>query len=153
MVRDPGKPVIGLVACAIVFVVPPTVKSMMVADEAVHDTRWAAGAWMDGHFPPGTNIVLIDKYAYRPAAQGWGEEDIWTIDDRDESLDPDGSGDPAPYFVLSSFRYQRYLDSPDADPERTAYYRQVMKYRLVKEFNPEWLSYGFHSPTILIYQK
>lgn len=148
-----GKPALGLVACALVFVVPPTVKSMMVADEAVHDTRWVAGAWMDAHFPPGTNIVLIDKYPYRPAAKGWGEEDIWTIDDRDESLDPDGSGDPAPYFVLTSFRYQRYLDSPDADPGRTAYYRQVMTYRLVKEFQPKWLSYGFHSPTIRIYQQ
>ncbi len=148
-----GRPVLGLVACAIVFVVPPTVKSMMVADEAVHDTRWVAGAWMDAHFPPGTTIVLVDNLTYRPVAHGWDVVDIWTVDDRVESLDPDGSGDPAPYFVLTSFRYQRYLDSPGADPERTAYYRQVMKYRLVKEVKPKWLSYGFHSPTILIYQK
>lgn len=148
-----GKPVLGLVACTAVFVVPPALTSMMVADEAVHDTRWVAGAWMDKHFPPGTNIALIDNHMYRPAAQGWGEEDIWTVDDRGESLDPDGSGDPAPYFVLSSFRYQRYLDSPAADPKRTAYYRQVMKYRLIKEFKPQWLSYGFHSPTILIYRQ
>jgi hypothetical protein len=28
-----------------------------------------------------------------------------------------------------------------------------MTYRLVKEFKPKWLSYGFHSPTILIYQQ
>ena len=30
--------------------------------------------------------------------------------------------------------------------------RQVMRYQLVKEFKPKWLSYGFHSPTILIYR-
>ena len=148
-----GKPVLGLVACALVFVVPPTVKSMMVADEAVHDTRWVAGAWMDEHFPPGTRIALIDNHQYRPVAHGWDVEDIWAVDDRGDSLNPDGSGAPRPYFVLTSFRYQRYLDSPDADPERTAYYRQVMSYRLVKEFKPKWLSYGFHSPTILIYQQ
>ena len=148
-----GKPVLGLVACAVVFVVPPTVKSMMVADEAVHDTRWVAGAWMDAHFPPGTRIVLVDNRMYRPVAHGWDVEDIWSVDDRGDSLNPDGSGDPAPYFVLTSFRYQRYLDSPGADPERTAYYRQVMSYRLVKEIKPKWLSYGFHSPTILVYQQ
>jgi 4-amino-4-deoxy-L-arabinose transferase-like glycosyltransferase len=147
-----GKPVLGLIACAVVFVAPPALTSMMIADEAVHDTRWVAGAWMDAHFPPGTHIVLADNNMYRPAAEGWGEEDIWFIDDQKESLNPNGSGDPAPYFVLSSFKYQRYLDSPAADPKRTAYYRQVMKYRLVKEFKPKWLSYGFHSPTILIYR-
>jgi 4-amino-4-deoxy-L-arabinose transferase-like glycosyltransferase len=148
-----GRPVLGLIACAAVFVVPPTVKSMMIADEAVHDTRWAAGAWMDAHFPPGTHIVLVDNHMYRPAAKGWGQHDIWTVDDRGDTLNPDGSGSPRPYFVLSSFRYQRYLDSPAADPKRTAYYRQVMSYRLVKEFKPKWLSYGFHSPTILIYRQ
>jgi 4-amino-4-deoxy-L-arabinose transferase-like glycosyltransferase len=148
-----GKPVLGLVACAVVFVVPPTLKSMMIADEAVHDTRWVAGAWMDDHFPPGTNIATIDNHQYRPVAHGWDVDDIWYVDDRGETLDPDGAGNPAPYFVLSSFRYQRYLDSPAVDPKRTAYYRQVMGYRLVKEFKPKWLSYGFHSPTILIYQQ
>ena len=148
-----GRLVIGMVACAVVFVVPPAVKSMMVADEAVHDTRWVAGAWMDANFPPGTKIVIVDNRMYRPVAHGWDVEDIWTVDDRGDSLNPDGSGDPAPYFVLTSFRYQRYLDSPEADPERTAYYRQVMSYRLVKEIKPKWLSYGFHSPTIQIYQQ
>jgi hypothetical protein len=147
-----GRPVLGLVACAVVFVVPPAVKSMMIADEAGHDTRTVAGAWMDAHFPPGTHIVLIDNHQYRPVAHGWDVEDIWIVDDRNDSLNPDGSGDPAPYFVLSSFRYQRYLDSPAADPKRTAYYRQVMGYHLVKEVKPKWLSYGFHSPTILIYR-
>jgi len=147
-----GRPILGLIACAVVFVVPPAVKSMMIADEAGHDTRTVSGAWMDAHFPAGTRIVLVDNHMYRPAAKGWDEEDIWTVDDRGDSLDPDGSGDPPPYFVLSSFRYQRYLDSPAADPKRTAYYRRVMKYRLVKEFTPKWLSYGFHSPTILIYR-
>jgi 4-amino-4-deoxy-L-arabinose transferase-like glycosyltransferase len=147
-----GRPALGLIACALVFVVPPLAKSMMVADEAAHDTRTVAGAWMDAHFPPGTHIVLVDNHMYRPAAKGWGKHDIWTVDDRGDTLDPDGSGDPRPYFVLSSFRYQRYLDSPEADPQRTAYYRHVMSYRLVKAFRPRWVSYGFHSPTILIYR-
>jgi hypothetical protein len=94
--------------------------------------------------------VLVDNHMYRPAAKGWGKHDIWTVDERGDTLDPDGAGKP--YFVLSSFRYQRYLDSPAADPKRTAYYRTVMGYHLVKEFKPKWLSYGFHSPTILIYR-
>ena len=147
------KPALALAACAVVFVVPATVKSMMIADEAGHDTRTVAGAWMDRHFPPGTHIVLVDNRMYRPVAHGWDVEDIWYVDDRGESLNPDGSGDPPPYFVLTSFRYQRYLDSPGADPKRTAYYRQVMSYRLVKAFEPKWLSYGFHSPTIRIYRQ
>lgn len=148
-----GRPILGLAACALVFVVPPALKSMMIADEALHDTRTVAGAWMDARFPAGTHIVLVDNRMYRPAADGWGEEDIWNVEDRGDTLNPDGSGSPPPYFVLSSFRYQRYLDSPAADPERTAYYRRVMTYRLVKEFKPKWLSYGFHSPTIRIYQQ
>ncbi|HUP99662.1 MAG TPA: glycosyltransferase family 39 protein [Aeromicrobium sp.] len=148
---DMGKPVLALVACALVFFVPPAVKSAMVADEAVHDTRWVAGAWMDTHLPPGTHIVLVDNHMYRPAAEGWGKHDIWKVEERGDTLDPSTSGD-RPYFVLTSFRYQRYLDDPAADPRRTAYYRAVMRYPLVKRFEPKWLSYGFHSPTILIYR-
>jgi hypothetical protein len=147
-----GKPAWGVAACALAFVVPPAVKSMMIADEAVHDTRIVAGAWMDAHFRPGTRIVLIDNHMYRPAADGWDKKDIWKVEERGDSLNPDGSGDPRPYFILSSFRYQRYLDAPKADPKRAAYYRTVMGYRLVKAFKPRWLSYGFHSPTILIYR-
>ncbi|MFL6089743.1 MAG: ArnT family glycosyltransferase [Aeromicrobium sp.] len=145
-----GKPALGLILCALVFVVPPTVKSMMVADEAGHDTRIVAGTWMDAHFRPGTHIVLVDNHMYSPAAKGWDAHDIWYVEDRRDSLDPSGAG--RPYFVLSSFRYQRYLDSPATYPKRTEYYRHVMGYRLVKAFRPKWLSYGFHSPTILIYR-
>jgi len=145
-----GKPVLGLALCAIVFVVPPIVTSAMIADEAGHDTRTVAGHWMDAHLPAGTHIVLVDNHMYRPAATGWDVHDIWYVEDRGDTPDPSGAG--RPYFVLSSFRYQRYLDSPDSYTKRTAYYRHVMGYRLVKAFKPRWLSYGFHSPTILIYR-
>lgn len=147
-----GRPKLGLAACTAVFIIPPAVISCMIADEATHDTRTIAGAWMDAHFPPGTKIALVDSRQYRPAAKGWGDVDIWRIDNRRDKWDPSGTGDPPPYFVLSSFRFQRYLDYPEADPQRTAYFRHVMGYHLVKKFEPRWRTYGFHSPTLLIYQ-
>jgi len=61
--------------------------------------------------------------------------------------------DPPPYFIISSFSYQRYFERPDAVPPWTRFYRRIMQeYILVKEFRPRWLTYGFHSPVIRIYQ-
>jgi hypothetical protein len=145
-----GRPLVGLVACAAVFVIPPTVKSLMIADEAGHDTRLVAGAWMDAHLPRGARVAVDTGSRDLPVAKGW--DGTWRVEDREDTLDPKPNGEPAPYFVLSSFKYERFLESPRAVPERTNYYRQVMRYQLVKEFKPRWLTYGKHSPVIRIYR-
>jgi hypothetical protein len=145
-----GRPVVGGVVCAVVFVIPPTLKSLMIADEAGHDTRLIAGEWMDAHLPAGTRVAIDTGSRDLPVASGWDAG--WQVEDREDTLDPLAAGEPAPYFVLSSFKYQRFLDAPQAVPERTKYYRAVMRYRLVKEFRPRWLSYGKHSPVIRIYR-
>jgi hypothetical protein len=143
-------PAVGAIACAALFVVPPAVKSVMIVDDAVHDTRLVAGRWMDAHIPAGARVVKVDDAAYLPASDGW--KNRWQVEDRHASLNADASGKPVPYFVVSSFGYQRYLDSPEAIPARTAYYRTLMHYRLVKSFEPRWLTYGKHSPVIKIYR-
>jgi hypothetical protein len=144
------KPAIAMAACAALFVAPPLVKSLMVDDEAVHDTRLVAARWMDAHIPAGSRVVRVDDSSYLPPAKGW--EHGWDVEDRDDSLDASASGKPVPYFVISSFGYQRYLESPDDVPEQTAYYRKVMSYHLVKSFEPRWFSYSKHSPVIQIYR-
>lgn len=144
------KPAVAATLCAAVFVVPPTVKSLMVDYEAVHDTRLTAGRWMDAHIPAGSRIVIVEDSSYLPAAKGW--DTAWDVDKRRKSLDASASGKPVPYFVISSFGYQRYLDSPDDVPARTAFYRTVMRYHLVKSFEPRWFSYSKHSPEIKIYR-
>lgn len=145
-----GKPIVGLIVCALAFVVPPTVKSLMIAYEATHDTRSVAAAWMDAHWPRGTRILLIDNHMYLPPFQRRAHG--WSIEERGDNPNLRNLGESPPYLVITSFRYQRYLDAPAADPKRTAYYRTVMRYPLVKKFEPTWLSYGFHSPTILVYR-
>jgi hypothetical protein len=144
------KPAVGVLVCAAVFIVPPTVKSAMIADEAGHDTRLVAGRWMDAHIPAGSRIVVVEHSSYLPAAKGW--DSTWHVEHRRKNYNPSADGKPVPYFVISSFGYDRYLDSPNDVPKRTAYYRTVMKYHLVKSFEPKWLSYGKHSPEIKIYR-
>jgi hypothetical protein len=134
----------------LLFVVPPLLKSAMIADEAVHDTRILAGAWMDRELPAGVRIVIAEDWTNLPVADGW--TGAWTVDQREGTLDPSPGGPPAPYFVVSSFKYQRFLDAPDAVPARTAYYARVMEYPLVREFRPRWLTYGKHSPVIRIHR-
>jgi len=144
------KPALAATLCALVFVAPPLVKSLMIDNEAVNDTRFIAGKWMDAHIPAGSRIVTVEDSSYLPAAKGWDK--AWDVDKRRKSLDASASGKPVPYFVISSFGFQRYLDSPDDVPKRTAFYRKVMSYHLVKRFEPRWFSYSKHSPEILIYR-
>ncbi len=147
----PSPAVIGI--CAALFVLPPLAKSLLIADEALHDTRTIAGAWMEQAIPPGSNIVVTELSAYLPVSQHWGKE--WRVLNLDQFLEmPPGWHDQqAIYFVVSSFTYQRYFDHPEAVPWRTRFYYVIMdKYQLVREFAPRWLTYGFHSPVIRIYQ-
>lgn len=149
--RLPSPAVYAL--CVALFVLPPLVKTVLVADEALHDTRTVAGKWMEQAIPPGANIVVTEPMAHLPASQYWGRE--WRVffpEQIPELLSARGA-EPPPYFVISSFSYQRYFDYPDAVPPWTRFYRRIMQeYILVKEFRPQRLTYGFHSPVIRIYQ-
>jgi len=138
---------------ALLFVLPPLAKSLLIANEALHDTRLVAGAWMEQTIPPGAKIVVTEALRHLPVSRYWGRE--WQVLYPDQAPDLDSAwrdGSP-PYFVVSSFTYQRYLDHPEAVPQRTEFYRRLMdRYRLVMEFRPRWLTYGAHSPVIRIYQ-
>jgi len=139
--------------CAVLFVLPPLANTLLIADEALHDTRTVAGAWMEQAIPPGSHIVVTEQPAYLPVSHYWGRE--WRVfpPERIPELLSARGADPPPFFVLSSFTYQRYLDHPEAAPQWTRFYRRIMsEYRLVKEFRPRWFTYGFHSPVIRIYQ-
>jgi hypothetical protein len=139
--------------CAALFVLPPLVKSALVADEALHDTRIVAGAWMEQAIPTDSDIVVSDSPSNLPVSDFWGRE--WRVytPERLRELYGGRRESVPPYFVFSSFSAERYLESPDAVPQWTRYYVRIMEgYRLVKEFRPRWLTYGFHSPVIRIYQ-
>jgi hypothetical protein len=137
--------------CSVLFIAPPLVKSLLISDEALHDTRIIAGEWMEQNIPPGAKIVVTEDATGLPVSTFW--RDRWRVEDRDRNLDTSWAGDAPPYFVLSSFKFQRYLDNPDAAPERTAFYRKVMsEFTLVKEFRPRWFTYGKHSPVIRLYR-
>lgn len=139
--------------CAALFVLPPLAKSLLIADEALHDTRMVAGAWMEQAVPPGAKIVVTAQPAYLPVSERWGRG--WGVfpPEKIPELLSSSAAEPPFYVVISSFTYQRYLDHPDAVPQWTRFYRRLMEqYRLVKEFRPRWLTYGLHSPVIQIYQ-
>lgn len=132
---------------------PPAVRSTQITDEALHDTRIIAGAWMDDHLPAGTRIVVAEDRTTLPVSSRWDGD--WLVEDWTDRAGAHALLDrtTAPYVVVSSFRYQRYLDYPDAVPERTRFYRSLMAdYALVREFRPRWLTYGKHSPVIRVYR-
>ena len=149
--KAPSAAVYGL--CAALFLLPPLAKTLLIADEALHDTRVAAGVWMDQAIPPGSHIVVTEPAAYLPVSQNWGREwRVFAPDQMGELFSAWRGGVPF-YIVVSSFTYQRYLDSPEAVPQMTRFYRRIMgEYQIVKEIHPRWLTYGFHSPAIRIYQ-
>lgn len=142
---------VALVCCVAVFVAPPLVMSWLVADEARHDTRTAAGRWMDEHIPAGARIVLTEGLLNLPATDGWYAR--WQVDNRGKSpgLATEWGEGPPPYFVVSSFTTDRFLEHPDAVPERTAFYRAVLEdFEVVAQFRPRWFTYGKHSPVITV---
>ncbi|HEY2990455.1 MAG TPA: glycosyltransferase family 39 protein [Candidatus Binatia bacterium] len=142
---------IAYAVCGALFIAPPLLKSLLIADEALHDTRIVAGKWMEENIPPGSTVVVAEDSTGLPVSTFWRTR--WRVEDREKSLDASWAGGAPPYFVLGSFKYQRYLDSPDSVPERTAFYRKVMsEFGLVKAFRPRWFTYGKHSPVILIYR-
>jgi hypothetical protein len=149
--RLPAPTVYGV--CFVIAIAPPLVKSALIADEAVHDTRLAAAAWMEQAIPRGARLVISEPMMYLPPSRYWDTEWQTITPDRLAELFPIRRPDELPYFVMSSFTYQRYLDSPNAVPWKTSFYSRIIEeFRLVKEFRPRWLTYGFHSPVIRIYQ-
>jgi hypothetical protein len=107
---------------------------------------------MEENIPSGSRIVITEDRRNLPVSGFW--ESGWQVEDRDNpGLDASWTGHPPPYFIFSSFKFQRFLDSPDSRPERTAFYRKTMsEFELIKEFHPRWLTYGKHSPVIRIYR-
>jgi 4-amino-4-deoxy-L-arabinose transferase-like glycosyltransferase len=140
------------VVCGGLFIAPPLVKSLLITDEALNDTRIVAGKWMEENIPSGSRIVITEDLMNLPVSELWKTR--WQVEDRNKpSLDASWNGQSPPYFIVSSFKLQRFLDSPDSRPERTAFYRKVMsEFELIKEFRPRWFTYGKHSPVIWIYR-
>jgi len=138
-------------ACLALFVAPPLAKSLMIADEARHDTRTIAGRWMDEQVPAGARIVVTEGLLNLPATDGWFSR--WVVDDRGKTPGPaaEWGGGPPPYYVVSSFGSDRFLAHPDAMPELAAYYSTVLgEFETIAEFRPRWFTYGKHSPVITV---
>src|SRR5690606_11611612 len=99
--RRRASAALAVAACALVFVVPPWVKSPLIADEARHDTRLRAGEWMEERVPVGARVVLAEGLLNLPATDGWYAR--WEVDDRGKqpgAATDWGEGLP-PYFVVS----------------------------------------------------
>lgn len=142
---------IALAAAATIVFLPPLVKSVLIIDEALHDTRLIAGRWMEEHVPEGSTIVRTEGLQTLPASAFY--HDKWKVEDRDvnNGINAEWTDPVPPWFVITSFKFQRYLDNPGAVPDRDAFYAALTRYPLVKEFQPKWFTYGRHSPVIRIY--
>jgi len=113
------------------------------------DTRLQAKDWIEANIPKGALIVLDKaKYYYLPPL----EEADYKILDMPQLKQPELLQKKS-FLITSSFVYNRFLENPQAVPEKFNLYAQIPeKYLLVKEFPPPYKTYGFNNPLIQIYK-
>jgi hypothetical protein len=139
--------IILLLAVAFSF---PLRRDIVFIKSLREDTRETARNWILKHIPPGARIFCVGRAAYVPDLR----ELPYTVSDRYwEGYDNYDYVRQFDYVVASSFLYDRYFTIYPLEIAPTRFYRRLFsEAHLVKEFRPQYFSYGFHNPTIRIYR-
>jgi 4-amino-4-deoxy-L-arabinose transferase-like glycosyltransferase len=143
------------VAVLAALLIEPAVRSLQLLATMAPDTRERAAVWLRANLPPGARVILEGQLvddeghpvvAYAPRLTGANATYVFSLAQRPERL---GEFD---YAVASSFMYDRFVRFGAGDPSAAAFYRTLFARSLVAEFAPPTSSYGFHNPTLRIYQ-
>lgn len=124
---------------------------------ALYDTRQRATDWVVAHIPNGSTVVS-DWYFYSPsfASGSYTVKELKRPENvkllRELSL-MRVQQEGARYFIVSSFFYQRYLAQIKRGDKTALGFQEIFsKLRPVKVYANKKYSYGFHNPTIRIYE-
>ena len=142
-----------VVALFAMCVVSPAVRSINLASEIMHDTRYTLAWWMNANLQHGSS-VCIDFPAYEPPLSKRYFNSVFlprtTIF---EYLNPDSlQKQGCDYFTFSSLFYDRYFSQPDTIVRFRALLRELYnRLPIVTEVEPRYGTYGFHNPRLTLF--
>lgn len=116
------------------------------------DTRETATFWILRHLPLKAKILVVGRKAYQPQISEMSYRIEKGSEDCEGFLEP-GFLDRFDYIIVSSFLYERHFGLYPKKTPAYYFYRFLFDQgKLIREFPPRNLSYGFHNPTLRIYQ-
>ncbi|MBL7663103.1 glycosyltransferase family 39 protein [bacterium] len=121
----------------------------------LEDTRIQAKHWIETNIAKQT-LILVDANVYAPPIRRKNYPVISALGDSRFSILPTATAlqdTGAKYLVVSSFFYDRFVKNPEKHSGLGKLYGWVFKnLQPVKVFSKPRYSYGFHNPTIRIYE-
>lgn len=112
------------------------VAALLVVRLFLVDSRRLAARFLEEHVPPGATIDLIANHAgYAPAPQGRAIRIVPTLSRemapvaRFTEAAERYPGEASEWLVLTASFYERFLDHPDQQPERAAFFRALLEER------------------------
>jgi hypothetical protein len=132
------------------------------------DSRLAAQRWLEAHVPPGATVDLIaNNPGYAPVLPpGRTLRVVPTLSremaprDRFTEAAARYPAEASPWLVLTASYYERFLEHPEQQPERAAFFRDLLEGRagfdVVARFRqPGWLHppVEFVDPEIVVLRK
>jgi hypothetical protein len=118
------------------------------------DSRLAAARWLEAHLPPGADVDLIaNNPGYAPAVPAGRSLHVVPTLSR-EMAPADRFADAArrypaeasEWLILTASYYERFLDHPDQQPERAAFFRDLLAGRGGFEVAARFRQQGWRRP-------
>jgi hypothetical protein len=118
------------------------------------DSRIAAARWLEAHVPPGATVDLIaNNPGYAPAVPpGRALRVVPTLSremapaDRFADAARRYPAEASDWLVLTASYYERFLDHPDQQPERAAFFRDLLAGRGGFEVAARFRQQGWRRP-------
>ncbi|MCB9029553.1 MAG: glycosyltransferase family 39 protein [Deltaproteobacteria bacterium] len=135
------------------LLISPVKRSLNLASELKPDTRDLMRSWMLDNVPQGSTI-LVDWKPYNPV---FSEEEFTLVylprDDILSNLRMSKLRESkADFLLLSGLFYDRYFNQPNANPAFREIIRDVRgNFTTLKEFKPKYGTYGFHNPSLTLF--
>jgi hypothetical protein len=116
---------VALIALAVValLALPPLVRAAeWSVDAGKRDSRYVALDWIEANVPASARVA---REWHTPPLRQAGYDELFIRKTNDNPLEWYRAAG-VQYLVLSSFMYQRYLDSPERYPADAAFYQRLL---------------------------